>query len=149
MLSRAKEVILSNPSAHEMSLVHDRSVNPDIWKVAEEVFEDKETRSLDLSIPKRRTGNRVTQVLAVVKPLTLNDDRFVIVYGTDESESVRMEAARRDFVANVSHELKTLSAASHCWRRLCSMTRLTLKPWNTSVANYKKKPTAWRIWSTS
>ncbi|WP_049159109.1 sensor histidine kinase [Corynebacterium striatum] len=107
VLSRAKEVILSNPSAHEMSLVHDRSVNPDIWKVAEEVFEDKETRSLDLSIPKRRTGNRVTQVLAVVKPLTLNDDRFVIVYGTDESESVRMEAARRDFVANVSHELKT------------------------------------------
>ncbi|MFS8936746.1 sensor histidine kinase [Corynebacterium sp. c25Ua_89] len=107
VLSRSKEVILSNPSAHEMSLVHDRTVNPDIWKVAEEVFADKETRSLDLSIPKRRTGNRVTQVLAVVKPLTLNDDRFVIVYGTDESESVRMEAARRDFVANVSHELKT------------------------------------------
>ena len=60
-----------------------------------------------MAIPKRRTGNRVTQVRAVVKPLTLNDDRFVIVYGTDESESVRMESARRDFVANVSHELKT------------------------------------------
>ena len=43
----------------------------------------------------------------MIKPLTLNDGRFVIVYGTDESENVRMESARRDFVANVSHELKT------------------------------------------
>lgn len=101
------DVILSNASAHEMQLVHDRLVNPDVWKVAQEVFEDKETRSLDLKITKRRTGNRVTQVQAVLKPLSLTDDRFVIIYGTDESESVRMEAARRDFVANVSHELKT------------------------------------------
>ena len=29
------------------------------------------------------------------------------MYVTDESENVRMENARRDFVANVSHELKT------------------------------------------
>lgn len=107
VLSRDKEVIFSNPASHQMSMVHDRAVNPDIWKVAEEVFDDKETRTLDLAIPKRRTGNRVIQVRAVVQPLTLNDDRFVIVYGTDESESVRMESARRDFVANVSHELKT------------------------------------------
>ena len=101
------DVILSNRSAHEMQLVHDRSVNPDVWKIAQEVFEDKEDRTLDLKIAKRRTGNRVTQVQAVLKPLSLTDDLFVIVYGRDEWESVRMEAARRDFVANVSHELKT------------------------------------------
>ena len=107
VLDRNQEIVMSNPAAHEMSLVHDRAVNPEVWETAQEVFEDKETRTVDIAIPKRRTGHRVTQVRAVIKPLTLNDGRFVIVYGTDESENVRMESARRDFVANVSHELKT------------------------------------------
>lgn len=107
VLDRSQEIVMSNPAAHEMSLVHDRAVNPEVWETAQEIFEDKETRTVDIAIPKRRTGHRVTQVRAVIKPLTLNDGRFVIVYGTDESENVRMESARRDFVANVSHELKT------------------------------------------
>lgn len=107
VVAQSGDVVLSNSSAHSMSLVHDRVLNPDVWKVAQEVFEDGEDRRLDVVIRKRRTGHRVTQVQAVVRPLTPSDDRFVIIYGTDESESVRMEAARRDFVANVSHELKT------------------------------------------
>ena len=90
VLDRSQEIVMSNPAAHEMSLVHDRAVNPEVWETAQEVFEDKETRTVDIAIPKRRTGHRVTQVRAVIKPLTLNDGRFVIVYGTDESENVRM-----------------------------------------------------------
>src|SRR5699024_4428216 len=69
----------------------------------------KEESTIDHSVSKRRTGNRVLQIRALVKPLTLIDDRFVIIFATDESESTRMESARRDFVANVSHALKTLA----------------------------------------
>lgn len=107
VVDRSGSVLLSNTRAHEMAVVHDRTLNPEIWDAAEGVFEDKETRVLEMAMPKRRTGNRVSHVRVLIKPLTLVDDRFLIVYGTDESEYVRMESARRDFVANVSHELKT------------------------------------------
>lgn len=107
VIDRAGAVLLSNTPAHEMGIVHERSLNPDIWKQAELVFEDQETHSVELATDQRRPGGRITSVRAVVKPLSLVDDRFVVVFSTDESESQRMESARRDFVANVSHELKT------------------------------------------
>lgn len=107
VVDRAAEVVLSNGRAHEMGIVHERTINEMVWSVVEEVFEDLETRSVDLKLPKRRAGSRVTAIQAVVKPLTLVDTRFMVIYSTDESENVRMESARRDFVANVSHELKT------------------------------------------
>ena len=107
VVNRSGRVILSNSRAHDMALVHDRTLNPLIWQAAEEVFDDRETRRLELDMPQRATGNRIRNVSALVKPLTLNDNSFVVAYGSDESENVRMESARRDFVANVSHELKT------------------------------------------
>ncbi len=107
VVNRNGRVILSNARAHDMALVHDRTLNPLVWQAAEEVFDDQEERTLELDMPQRATGNRIRNVRALVKPLTLNDNSFVVAYGSDESENVRMESARRDFVANVSHELKT------------------------------------------
>ncbi|WKD56770.1 Signal-transduction histidine kinase senX3 [Corynebacterium capitovis DSM 44611] len=107
VIDRAGRVIMSNERAHAMSLVHDRNLNPLVLKAANSVFEGEESHALELDLPRRATGNRIRNVRALVKPLALNDDSFVVAYGTDESENVRMESARRDFVANVSHELKT------------------------------------------
>ncbi|WJZ01550.1 sensor histidine kinase [Corynebacterium freiburgense] len=107
VVDRNSDVILSNARAHDMGIVHERTINPDVWVEASKVYEDQETRELSMELPRRRGTTPVIAVRAVIKPLTLVDSRFVIVYATDESENVRMESARRDFVANVSHELKT------------------------------------------
>ena len=46
-------------------------------------------------------------VRCVARLLSKTDTTFVVLFADDDSEQVRMEATRRDFVANVSHELKT------------------------------------------
>ena len=51
-----------------------------------------------------RAGRGPTAVLGEVRPL---GDEFTVIDASDESDAVRLEATRRDFVANVSHELKT------------------------------------------
>lgn len=106
IVDKAGAIILTNQRAHELSMVHDRDLHPEIWAQTQHVFADMEMHELTLSISPRG-GQRITSVRAVVQPLSLLDGRFAVAYGTDESENVRLEAARHDFVANVSHELKT------------------------------------------
>lgn len=107
IMNRSGRVLMSNSRAHDMSIVHDRSINPEVWDTAQLAFDDLETHTIDLDLPRRATGSRIRNVSVVVKPLALTHNAYVIAYATDESENVRMESARRDFVANVSHELKT------------------------------------------
>lgn len=103
----SSDVILSNPQAHQLGLVHERTIAPKVWAAAERVFEHREIQEVNLKLPSRRAGGPDTHVHCHVTPLSVHDSRFVAVYAVDESELVRMEHARRDFVANVSHELKT------------------------------------------
>ena len=103
----SRDVLLSNPQAHQLGLMHERVLHDLGWEAALLVFDTQEEQELNLVIPARRAGAPDKSVRCLVSPLTMADDRFVVLYATDESELVRMEAARRDFVANVSHELKT------------------------------------------
>lgn len=99
-------VILTNARAHELGLVHERTLAPALHTLVQHTFADLETHSVDFEA-QQRLGSRVTSVRAVAQPLTLVNTRYVVIYASDQSENIRMEAARRDFVANVSHELKT------------------------------------------
>lgn len=107
VVDKRRRVVLSNSRAHELGLVHERSLNSAAWSVVEKVLTDHEPRDVNFLPPPRRGDRPVISVAGQVQLLSLVDDRFVVIYAADDSEHVRMESARRDFVANVSHELKT------------------------------------------
>ena len=56
-------------------------------------------------IPRGPIGDGKRDLTIVISPLS--ESELVLVLVKDESETVRVDAIRRDFVANVSHELKT------------------------------------------
>jgi two-component system sensor histidine kinase SenX3 len=103
-----RDVVYTNDRARELGLVRDRLLDDRAWLAAERTLESGEDGDVELS-PRKRTnpGRSGLSVRGHVQLLTEDDRRFAVVYVDDQSEHARMEATRRDFVANVSHELKT------------------------------------------
>lgn len=101
------DVVLSNPRAEELGLVRNRLIDDRAWAAARKVLADGNPVEVDLSSKNPRTGRDKIAVRCVARLLSQEDRRFVVLFADDDSEQVRMEATRRDFVANVSHELKT------------------------------------------
>lgn len=102
------DVVYTNDRALELGLVRDRLLDERAWRAAEQVFATGQDVEVDLSPRKVANPGRLgISVRGKVRLLTRDDRRFAVVYADDQSEHARMEATRRDFVANVSHELKT------------------------------------------
>jgi two-component system sensor histidine kinase SenX3 len=103
-----RDVVYTNDRAKELGLVRDRLLDDRAWLAAQRTLSTGEDVEVDLS-PRRRQprGRSGLSVRGHVRLLSKDDRRFAVVYVDDQSEHARMEATRRDFVANVSHELKT------------------------------------------
>lgn len=107
-----RDVVFINDRAVELGLVRDRLLDDRAWKAAQRTLTTGEDVEVDLSPPRRAAAGRSgLSVRGHVRLLSDQDPRFAVVYLDDQSEQARMEASRRDFVANVSHELKTPVAA--------------------------------------
>ncbi|OZF50969.1 two-component sensor histidine kinase [Rhodococcus sp. 14-2470-1b] len=109
VVDRFHDVVLSNPRAEELGLVRNRLIDDRAWEAAQKVLADGHPVEVDISSKDARTTTSRDRmaVRCVARMLSKEDQRFVVLFADDDSEQVRMEATRRDFVANVSHELKT------------------------------------------
>jgi two-component system sensor histidine kinase SenX3 len=107
-----RDVVVSNRRAAELGLVRDGLLDDRVWAAAQRTLADGADVEVALSAPSgATTGRRGLSVRVHVRLLSDAHPRFAVVYLHDQSEQARMEASRRDFVANVSHELKTPVAA--------------------------------------
>jgi two-component system sensor histidine kinase SenX3 len=102
-----RDVVFMNARAQELGLVGDRLLDDRAWAAAQRTLLSGEGVDVDLSPLHPTAGRSGLSVTGHVRLLTEEDRRFAVIYVTDDSEVARMEATRRDFVANVSHELKT------------------------------------------
>lgn len=108
VLGDGDEVVKASSSAYALGLVRGgRLAIDDMLRLARTTRRDGEIRQVEMDIPKpglTRPGNDPFAVSVRVAPL---GSRLVLVLVEDLTEARRIEAVRRDFVANVSHELKT------------------------------------------
>jgi two-component system sensor histidine kinase SenX3 len=98
------QVLQASAPAHVLGIVRaNRLVVDELLTMVRQVRRDGEIRQRDLEIVRGRLG--ATQyVSARVAPL---GSRLVLVLVEDRTRERRLDAIRRDFVVNVSHELKT------------------------------------------
>jgi two-component system sensor histidine kinase SenX3 len=105
VLDGADNPVLANPAAREMGLIRSRSdAHPIVRALAAQTRRSGVTRVVELDIPR---PNADAEPLGVhVRAVDIGGG-YVAVEAADVTEAHRVERVRRDFVANVSHELKT------------------------------------------
>ena len=105
LLDPSDAVVKASPAAHAMGLVRGQRLVPEeLTGIARQVRRDGEIRQVELELPRGPLGQDTLAVSVRVAPLGA---QLVLVLVEDRTEARRVDAVRRDFVANVSHELKT------------------------------------------
>jgi two-component system sensor histidine kinase SenX3 len=97
------EVVKASAPALAFGLVRShRLASTELADLVQQVRRDGQIRETELTMP--RPSGPPRTVVARVAPLS---SRYVLALVEDRTRERRVEAVRRDFVANVSHELKT------------------------------------------
>jgi two-component system, OmpR family, sensor histidine kinase SenX3 len=110
VLDSEDRVLSSSSAAREFGLVdRDRLVVGELLALARQVRREGMPREGEIDIITNRFGGRATSFAVRVAPLgpAVGDGGLILVLAEDQTESRRVDEVRRDFVANISHELKT------------------------------------------
>jgi two-component system sensor histidine kinase SenX3 len=98
-------VVRASAAARAHRLVQgDRVVNAIAQRLLSDVAADGESRDVELELPAPALGRGPVPLRLRAAPLGM---RHLLLLAEDRAEARRVEAARRDFVVNASHELKT------------------------------------------
>ncbi|HEV7167839.1 MAG TPA: ATP-binding protein [Micrococcaceae bacterium] len=98
-------VVRASPGAYAFGLVRGHTlVHRELLEMTGRVRRDGVIDERDLELPRGPLGQGTIVVQVRVAPLT---EEYILLLADDRTEITRTEAVRNDFVANVSHELKT------------------------------------------
>ena len=111
VVNREERAVLVNPAARAMGVLDvDTLAFPDLVSLARRSMEVGVNVTRVMDLPIGRLGREPIALSVTAVPLRPGADlrvSGVCLLLADVSEQRRLEAVRRDFVANVSHELKT------------------------------------------
>jgi len=106
VLVPGESILFQSPGIAAFGIIKDeRIVSEDLMALIRVVRRSGETHRGALELARGPIGAGKRELKVSVTPL--NEDGMVLILLADESEARRVDAVRRDFVANVSHELKT------------------------------------------
>lgn len=106
VLDSADRVLRASSAARAFGIVRgEELVIGELLSLARKVRRDGVIRETSIEVAVRKFGPDATSFAVRVAPL--GGTGLVLVLAEDQTEHRRLEAVRRDFVANISHELKT------------------------------------------
>ncbi|HEY2175052.1 MAG TPA: ATP-binding protein [Mycobacteriales bacterium] len=106
VLDVSSDVALANAAVREMGVVRGgHLIVEELHRLAREARASGEAREVLVDLPDSRLGHHPVAVSVYVTPLV--ESGYVALFLQDITEARRLAAVRRDFVANISHELKT------------------------------------------
>jgi two-component system sensor histidine kinase SenX3 len=105
VLDPSNNVIKTSPGALTLGLVWNQQlVHPELLELARQVRQTGEPISEDLVLSRGPFGDASMRFRVRLARL---GTRYVLMLAEDRTEAFRLDEVRRDFVANISHELKT------------------------------------------
>ena len=105
VLDPSNNVVKASPGAMAFGLVWNQAlVHPELVALVDQVRRTGESVTQELELARGPFGDANIYLFVRVARLGV---RYILLLAEDRTESYRLDDVRRDFVANISHELKT------------------------------------------